>query len=48
MPSAGFKTEILAAKRPQTYALERAVTGISGTSIMSILIFVNTCQLHYY
>jgi hypothetical protein len=28
MPSAGFEPTILATKRPQTYALDRAATGI--------------------
>jgi hypothetical protein len=28
MPSAGFEPAIRATKRPQTYALDRAVTGI--------------------
>jgi hypothetical protein len=30
MPSAGFEPAIPATKRPQTYALERAATGIGN------------------
>jgi hypothetical protein len=30
MPSAGFKLAIAATKRPQTYALDRAATGIGS------------------
>jgi hypothetical protein len=30
MPSAGFEPAIPATKRPQTYALDRAATGIGG------------------
>jgi hypothetical protein len=30
MPSAGYEPAIPATKRPQTYALDRAATGIGG------------------
>jgi hypothetical protein len=36
MPSEGFETAISAAKRPQTYALARATTGISKRRNISI------------
>ena len=32
MPSAGFEPAISAIKRPQTYALDRAVTGIGAST----------------
>jgi hypothetical protein len=32
MPSVGFEPAILATKQPQTYALDRAVTGIGTFS----------------
>jgi hypothetical protein len=34
MPSAGFETATPATERPQTYALDRAVTGIGLTVIL--------------
>jgi hypothetical protein len=37
MPSAGFKPAIPATKRPQTYALDRAVTVIGLHSKLTIL-----------
>jgi hypothetical protein len=38
MPRAGFEPETQANKRPQTYALDRAVTGIGNAYINIILV----------
>jgi hypothetical protein len=38
MPSAGFETAIPAKKRLQTYALDRAATGIDLDSLLQMLI----------
>jgi hypothetical protein len=46
MPSAGFEPAITATKLPQTYALDRAVTGIGTTHISRPVSLIQFC--HYY
>jgi hypothetical protein len=39
MPQAGFKPATPATKRPQTYALDRAATGIGDPKVQKLRIF---------
>jgi hypothetical protein len=39
MPSAGLEPVIPATKRPQTYALDRAVTGIGSLIVLLVFIY---------
>jgi hypothetical protein len=39
MPSAAFEPAILAGQRPQTYALDRAVTGIDDCVLLNNINF---------
>jgi hypothetical protein len=41
MPRAGFETATPETKRPQTYALDRAATGIGLKSLLYVYIFRN-------
>jgi hypothetical protein len=43
MHRAGFETAIPATKRPQTYALDRAATGIGN--VCNIIIIVNMVKV---
>jgi hypothetical protein len=58
MPPVGFKPTISAGERPQTYALDREVTGIGKNSINNVIIvevnivkrdhlFLNTLTVGY-
>jgi hypothetical protein len=50
MPPAGFEPAIPATKRPQTYALERAATGIDFSKTLDAYNLYNTTgsQCSYY
>jgi hypothetical protein len=48
MPSAGFEPAIPAIKRPQTYALDRAATGIGQCMayLMTIITMENSSKMY--
>jgi hypothetical protein len=48
MPRAGFKPTIPATKRPQTYALDRAVTGIGITNYKLRIYFKKYLVFYLY
>jgi len=44
----GFEPTISAGERPQTYALDRAVTGIGRSDIFSLYFFQIMCLKHIF
>jgi hypothetical protein len=49
MPQVGFEPTIAAGERPQSYALDRAVTGIGGLGIIYFACYDSKYGfIHYY